>query len=1004
MKYKITDLLKKLYLFWPFILVALSGLLIIFQYKHDELYYYWDQYFPLNINEALRSYSYVWHNESGFGNYDIGSLNRLVYIILIKIISLFCTNIYTTQKIFYYLVFCCSGLSFYYLLNIIFKKNSSKILIFAAIFYSINIFSLIYIWRMNLNSIFLYSFLPLAFGAFLSMLEKINYRNIILICLSFILMIPAFGHPAYIIIIGFLFGFYSVFRSVFDRNFKPIKYFFIGLVLWLLFNSWWLYPMIANAENILESSGNNSISDAIMIYYTTGTYSTWQNVVRLLGEWHLYDYHFGVKDFPWLTNYTATSVYSILLYIIPVSVLMAIFLKQTTDHLKRDKIFFIILFLISSIFIIGPNSIENVFTWLFNNNVFFRMFRNSYEKTGILLAMSSSFIFAYLTTTISTSTIKRKIKTYLIVALYVILLVIIPLPFYLNKIYPTGNNYLPSSMVTIPNEYPQIGKLLNKDEKTFVFPFQNSPLQSIDDGQKKYIGPDMLRNLTMYPIISTESGISSNDQISKNLSYNLEYSNDKDYINKIFGFFGINKLLNDPNVIDLSKISDGVYTPYNRKIAAALPIINKVANIDLYDVKKDMRKPEIYVAKNPVYLLSDKVDDIFNLLKYEKPDNIYLANATNKKLNNLPTILVLDPSNAKLSKDKLFFNLSNFIDGEYNFRLGLTDDSKVQNKTINSLKINNEEIAISAKQNESFLDVGNFQIDKNSNLEVKTTFENINLSNSDFEKGLWQCIDTTPASMGKPDFNCSQSLDSNSGHYSAKLFSKNHRLGMRQKIELDKEKTYEISFSYKYASGTEPYFVIEYLDPKNEYSISEKKYYLNQSRLWENYKVNFQPMTGEVFLYFYADPSYGQSEIYIDDVNLKKIDIGLIKNIIVSSVNQNKINLDNLPNIVYNKINPTKYEIDVKNAKDPFFINLLQTYDKNWKLFVGNDKKPVNEGNHYLSDGYANSWLIYQKGSYKITIEFVTQKRVAQILYTLVFLLISCLLAYLFIKLKKRHN
>ena len=76
------------------------------------------------------------------------------------------------------------------------------------------------------------------------------------------------------------------------------------------------------------------------------------------------------------------------------------------------------------------------------------------------------------------------------------------------------------------------------------------------------------------------------------------------------------------------------------------------------------------------------------------------------------------------------------------------------------------------------------------------------------------------------------------------------------------------------------------------------------------------------------------------------------------------------PDIEYRKINPTKYAVKVTSASSTFMLTFLDTFSELWKVYI----KPINSGNvkyyetwfneeisqkeHFIINGYANSWLI----------------------------------------------
>lgn len=78
------------------------------------------------------------------------------------------------------------------------------------------------------------------------------------------------------------------------------------------------------------------------------------------------------------------------------------------------------------------------------------------------------------------------------------------------------------------------------------------------------------------------------------------------------------------------------------------------------------------------------------------------------------------------------------------------------------------------------------------------------------------------------------------------------------------------------------------------------------------------------------------------------------------------------PKIVFREINPSKYNVEIKDAKYPYFLVLSENFNKNWKLYL--NKELISENTHYVINGYANSWLIKEKGNYNITIEYLPQR------------------------------
>ncbi|MBI4789461.1 MAG: hypothetical protein HY782_20720 [Chloroflexi bacterium] len=98
-----------------------------------------------------------------------------------------------------------------------------------------------------------------------------------------------------------------------------------------------------------------------------------------------------------------------------------------------------------------------------------------------------------------------------------------------------------------------------------------------------------------------------------------------------------------------------------------------------------------------------------------------------------------------------------------------------------------------------------------------------------------------------------------------------------------------------------------------------------------------------------------------------------------------------LPSIVFEKINPTRYRVHVANVQAPFFLVFNESFHADWKayvekrgtrwyepsallswLFDGGGRSEIQD--HYLANGYANSWYVAQTGSYDVVFEFTPQR------------------------------
>ncbi len=87
-----------------------------------------------------------------------------------------------------------------------------------------------------------------------------------------------------------------------------------------------------------------------------------------------------------------------------------------------------------------------------------------------------------------------------------------------------------------------------------------------------------------------------------------------------------------------------------------------------------------------------------------------------------------------------------------------------------------------------------------------------------------------------------------------------------------------------------------------------------------------------------------------------------------------------LPNLTLDKISPTQWTIQVQNATNPFVLVFNEAYNPYWKAYYGDlswpaafFSPPISDEYHYEGNGYANAWYVDKIGSYTITLYFWPQ-------------------------------
>ena len=89
----------------------------------------------------------------------------------------------------------------------------------------------------------------------------------------------------------------------------------------------------------------------------------------------------------------------------------------------------------------------------------------------------------------------------------------------------------------------------------------------------------------------------------------------------------------------------------------------------------------------------------------------------------------------------------------------------------------------------------------------------------------------------------------------------------------------------------------------------------------------------------------------------------------------------------YQEINPTKYSIQV-NTTEPFFLIFSESYNRDWEISI--DGEIIKD--HYVVNGYANSWRINKTGELSISLTYLPQRLSEISILISIVISLSCLL------------
>ena len=549
------------------------------------------------------------------------------------------------QYTFFTFMFFISLTSMYMMVGELFPKLSNSSKIFSALFYLSNPYAVINIWgRFLLNFMFFYSLVPLFIWLFLVGIRKQSPIFAVIFALISALFSYAFSSPVHVIVFWTFLFLIAIYNYLVTKNIFTVKYFFIFLIFWFVTNYWWIsqqfiYQLLQPQSSELTTAfvpgeGN-------LLGFSALSQSLGKNKNLLLmqhGLFYKVELNF-IKHWPLIYN---VSITLFLQWIFVLTVLLIAVKKN------RNKWVFLFLSLfILSIFVSKGNNkpFGEIFNFLFKKIGMLQIFRNPFEKLGLLLPLSFSPLVAVAHGYLIKNSKDNKLKSVAITLLFVFYIpLFLGYPLYSGLVY-SGSKYPlndPSQKleVKVPDDYSNINKWLNAQNDEFrylMLPVANEGV--FYNWKKGYAGVELSGLLLNKPGIASIQGFPMYENISRNIENSIIDQQD---------FFKVTRLLNIKYLIFRPDINYQLSTTRNPEV-----IINRINNISegnseqleyvrdfgdlkLYTLPQESLYPKIFVASRIAF--SDKaghLDDIF--LFNKEIDTLLLTRSENDSYPNIPS-------------------------------------------------------------------------------------------------------------------------------------------------------------------------------------------------------------------------------------------------------------------------------------------------------------------------------------------------------------------------------
>jgi hypothetical protein len=364
-------------------------------------------------------------------------------------------------------VLALNGLSMYYLASNLIEDQTKRIAsILSGLFYMLNPYAMTFIWnRFLLTFIFLTSLLPLMLILYIRGLEEHQMQYTFYICAVSFVFCYALGMPPFIVTIWVPLFSYFIFYAFGSRKsgvIYALKFSILLAFSWLLLNAWWLLQFVSivqPAEPTFTPSENLGtligISELLNLFY----------VVRLIRQ------DFAIFWGPVYSSFIFEGI----------SFLILIITFSSVRFKPRNRyVWYFLCLSVLGLFLAkgAAPPFGEVFLWLLTQFPVFGIFRNPFEKFGVILPLAYAFLFGvglsswyyWIREHVHISSVFNRIEHISVQKTMAgALIVLISFSIFGVYLWPmwTGAVFPPSNYVTVPSYYQEADAWLSQQPGDF---------------------------------------------------------------------------------------------------------------------------------------------------------------------------------------------------------------------------------------------------------------------------------------------------------------------------------------------------------------------------------------------------------------------------------------------------------------------------------------------------------------------------------------------------------
>ena len=367
------------------IIISLVGLVLTFiWFWNGRVIAYSDLgFFTYNSDVFLNIFRYVWFSyfSTGFANPQYMTL--IPFQSLMAFLQHLGFSPLVKEAILFFSMLTLNGLSMYYLTSVSLDRKPKRMAcMLSSLFFMLNPYMIFFIWERFTSYMWSAPVMVFALALYIKGLEeKKTFRYVFYTCALLTIFSGAFVSPPFLVVTWLVLFSYFVFHVLLNwKDRSEIVYaikFSVGLIaVWIFLNSWWILPLGYFSQNLYQA--NVGFVNNLDLFKYLSNYYDLRSIFSL------------ISGHSWWNPIYSSTAFILIGILIPISAFSALLFSRK----NRFVIYFSGLALLGLFFGKGSQPpFGEISIWLLNNVPLYIVFRNPFDKIGIIVAMAYAFLF-----------------------------------------------------------------------------------------------------------------------------------------------------------------------------------------------------------------------------------------------------------------------------------------------------------------------------------------------------------------------------------------------------------------------------------------------------------------------------------------------------------------------------------------------------------------------------------------------------------------------------------